>query len=158
MFSLVRVVASDEESADGGCPVVDREDLYMQKMQLDNALSLILKDVEALMANNPVVIGEAKPPNDHGVYMLLVDGVVMYVGEAKGSKGLRDRILSKHVSGDDNHAIQRAFREEFPDRGLRRNHIKKAVFARWLNIVEPARISAVERVLIWLYEPVWNMT
>jgi hypothetical protein len=139
-------------------PIADREDSYMQKMQLDNALSLILKDVEALVANNPVVIDEAQPPNDHGVYMLLVDGVVMYVGEAKGSKGLRDRILAKHVSGDDNHAIQRAFREEFPDRGLRRDHIKKTVFARWLNIAEPARISAVERVLIWLYEPVWNLT
>ena len=28
-------------------------------------------------------------------------------------KGLRDRLLSKHVSGDDSHSIQRAFKLEF---------------------------------------------
>lgn len=88
--------------------------------------------------------------------MLLVGDVVMYVGEAKGSKGLRDRLLSKHISGDDNHAIQRAYKAEFPDRSLRREHIKKTVLARWLPIADPARVSAVEQFLIWLYNPPWN--
>jgi hypothetical protein len=89
--------------------------------------------------------------------MLLVDDAVMYVGEAKGSKGLRDRLLSKHISGDDNHAIQRAYKLDFPDRALRREHIKKTVFARWLPIADPARVSAVEQLPIWLYDPPWNM-
>lgn len=88
--------------------------------------------------------------------MLLVDGNVKYVGEAKGGKGLRDRLLSKHMSGDDNHAIQRAYKLDFPDRSLRREHIKKTVFARWLPIADPARVSVVERLLIWLYNPPWN--
>ncbi len=46
--------------------------------------------------------------------MLLLDETVVYVGEAKGSKGLRDRLLSKHLSGDESHAIQRAFADTFP--------------------------------------------
>jgi hypothetical protein len=88
--------------------------------------------------------------------MLLVDNEIVYVGEAKGAKGLRDRLLSKHISGDDNHAIQRAFKPDFPDRGLRRDHIKRTVSARWLPIADPARVSTVERFLIWLYDPPWN--
>jgi len=88
--------------------------------------------------------------------MLLVDGEVMYVGEAKGREGLRDRLLSKHLSGDDGHAIQRAYKLDFPDRALRRAHIKETVFARWLPISDTARVSTVERLLIWLYSPPWN--
>ncbi len=90
--------------------------------------------------------------------MLLVDDVVVYIGEAKGSKGLRGRLLSKHLSGDDNHAIQRAFKEQFPDRFLRREHMKVHVCARWLVVPDPARTSALERLLIWLYKPEWNRT
>ena len=80
----------------------------------------------------------------------------MYVGEAKGSKGLRDRLLSKHISGDDSHAIQRAFLGQFPDRTLRRDHIKRTVSARWITIDDDGRVSAVEQFLIWLHDPEWN--
>ncbi|UPK18885.1 hypothetical protein [Bradyrhizobium sp. 131] len=88
--------------------------------------------------------------------MLLERGEVVYVGEARGAKGLRDRLLNKHISGDDGHAIQRAFLAQFPDRLQRREHIKQHVFVRWLPIDDPARVSTVERLLIWLYSPPWN--
>ncbi|MBI1691049.1 hypothetical protein D9Y22_20405 [Methylorubrum sp. DB1722] len=125
-------------------------------MPIDDALQLVRQDVSALLAVPPVLLGAAKPPNTNGVYMLLVGETVKYVGEAKGSKGLKDRLLSKHISGDDSHAIQRAFSTEFPDRTLRRDHIKQTVSARWIAIEDDSRISAVEQVLIWLYDPEWN--
>lgn len=103
-----------------------------------------------------VPLGEAAPPSTPGVYVLSDGEKVTYIGEAKGSKGLRDRLLSKHLSGDDNHAIQRAYRAEFPDRSLRREHIRANVLVRWLEITDPDRVSAVERVLICLYRPAWN--
>jgi hypothetical protein len=80
----------------------------------------------------------------------------VYVGEAKGSQGLQDRLLRKHISGDDSHACQRAFKELIPDRSLRRAHIKSNVFVRWLAISGSERVSAVERLLIWLHKPAWN--
>ena len=88
--------------------------------------------------------------------MLLLGETVMYVGEAKGSNGLRDRLLSKHISGDESHAIQRAFVVAFPDRKLRRDHIKHTVAAKWVVIDDGGRIPAVEQFLIWLYDPEWN--
>src|SRR5216683_583889 len=128
----------------------------MTLSSLDELLPLIRDDIAKLLAEKPTLLGQANPPNVYGVYMLLVDSDVMYVGEAKGGEGLRDRLLRKHISGDDNHAIQRAFKADFPDHTLRREHIKKTVSARWLAIPDPARVSAVERVLIWLYNPPWN--
>lgn len=128
----------------------------MPKVSIDHALELIGDDVAALLASSAVLLGIANPPNVSGVYMLLMDDEVMYVGEAKGAKGLRDRLLGKHISGDDTHAIQRAFKSKYPDRGLRRDHIKRTVSARWLSIADAARVSTVERFLIWLYEPPWN--
>jgi hypothetical protein len=126
------------------------------KVSFDRALGLVGDDATALLAFSPVPLGTANPPNLTGVYMLLVDGKIVYVGEAKGANGLRDRLCNKHISGDDNHAIQRAFKLDFPDRELRRIHIKKTVYARWLPIADPARVSTVERFLIWQYEPAWN--
>ena len=128
----------------------------MPKVSVGHALELINDDVAALLAAPSVLLGVANPPDVSGVYMLSVGDEIVYAGEAKGSKGLRDRLLRKHISGDDNHAIQRAYKAEFPDRALRRNHIKSAVSARWLPIADPARVSTVERFLIWLYEPPWN--
>ena len=128
----------------------------MVPSSVDEALKLIADDAADLLAVSPVLLGRASPPNVYGVYMLLVGGQIMYVGEAKGRKGLRDRLLGKHISGDDDHAIQRAYKTEFPDRNLRRDHIKKTVFARWLPIADPLRVSAAERLLIWLHDPPWN--
>ncbi len=128
----------------------------MSNIHLDEAISHLSSDVEALLKITPVPLGAANPPDTSGVYMFLVGGEVVYIGEAKGSQGLRDRLLRKHISGDDSHACQRAFKEQIPDRPLRREHIKLNVFARWLAIPGSERISAVERLLIWLYKPAWN--
>jgi hypothetical protein len=125
---------------------------------IDEALKIARDDVTNLLAAVPELLGKANPPDFHGVYMFLVEDKIMYVGEAKGSEGLRDRILRKHVSGDDTHAAQRAYQLDFPDRRLRREHIKKTVFVQWLPIAGPRRVSAVERLLIWMYDPPWNKT
>lgn len=128
----------------------------MSTLPIDVALQSIELDVRALLSAAPVLLGDADPPAVNGVYMLSVGDVVKYVGEAKGSGGLRDRLLRKHLSGDDSHAIQRAYLNEFPDRSLRRKHIKQTVMARWTPIDDGGRVSAVEQVLIWLYDPEWN--
>jgi len=129
----------------------------MSSFSIDEAFKSIAEDVVSLLALSPVKLGLAKPQNVSGVYMLIVNNLIVYVGEAKGSKGLRDRLLNKHISGDHNHAVQRAFKDEFPDRLRRRDHIKEAVTARWLPISDLARVSVVERFLIWMYQPTWNL-
>ena len=123
---------------------------------LSDLLAAIADDVQAILRATNVLLGDANPPSTSGVYMLSVGDEVTYVGEAKGGKGLRDRLLSKHLSGDDNHAIQRAFLVDFPDRLLRRDHIRATVSARWVEIADRDRVSAVERTLICLYRPRWN--
>ena len=128
----------------------------MSYISLDEAVNNLSSDVNTLLVVTPVQLGVADPPDAFGVYMFLVNNEIVYVGEAKGSQGLRDRLLRKHISGDDNHACQRAFKEQLPDRLARREHIRTNVFARWLAISDPERVSAVERLLIWLYKPAWN--
>lgn len=128
----------------------------MIDLPVDNVINLIKLDIERLLYIAPVLLGVASPPRKNGVYMLLEGDVIRYVGEAKGSGGLRDRLLSKHISGDDRHAVQRAFLTQFPDRALRRDHIKRTVSARWIEIEDHGRVTAVEKTLIWIYEPEWN--
>lgn len=124
---------------------------------LDEIMLAIAGDVRAVLSASPVPLGKATPPSTSGVYLLSVGEKITYIGEAKGSGGLRDRLLSKHVSGDDTHAIQRAYLADFPDRLLRREHILTNVLARWIEIADPDRVAAVERVLICLLgRPEWN--
>ena len=125
---------------------------------LDDAFDQIRHDVTALLVAPAVLLRDAKPPNVHGVYMFLCDGVLLYVGEAKGSAGLYDRVVRKHLSGDDGHALQAAFAAEFPNRLQRRAFLKDTIQVRWLAIESSARIAAVERVLIWLHKPPLNRT
>ena len=123
---------------------------------LNEILFAVAEDVRAVLATPTVPLGTANPPSTSGIYLLSVGEEVTYVGEARGSKGLRDRLLSKHLSGDDNHAIQRAYLADFPDRLLRRDHIRANVLVRWLEIADRDRLAAVERVLICLLRPAWN--
>jgi hypothetical protein len=126
-------------------------------MELNSVLLAIAKDVQAVLSAIPVPLGEANPPTTSGVYLLSVESEITYIGEAKGSGGLRDRLLNKHLAGDDNHAIQRAFKADFPDRSSRREHIRKNVLAQWIEIADADRVAAVERVLICtLGRPRWN--
>jgi hypothetical protein len=125
--------------------------------ELRSAISAISEDIDNVLAQTPVPLGKANPPTATGIYIFSMNDKVMYVGEAKGRKGLKDRLLSKHISGDDSHAIQRAFKEDFPDRRVRRDQIRRSVNAQWLEISDELRVSAVERTLIWMFDPPWNV-
>ncbi|SOO23855.1 hypothetical protein XFF6991_310025 [Xanthomonas phaseoli pv. phaseoli] len=98
-------------------------------------MSRLQEDAEALLRTEAAPLCVADPPNGAGVDMFLVGGEIVYISEAKGSQSLRDRLLRKHVSGDDNHACQRAFKEQFLDQVLRREHIKANAYARWLEVL-----------------------
>lgn len=129
---------------------------FLALNEIKDVTSAISEDINEVISQASVLLGKANPPTTTGVYILSMDEKVMYVGEAKGSKGLKDRLLSKHLSGDDNHAVQRAFKEKFPDRKVRREQIKKSVYAQWLEIPDALRVSTVERALIWMFDPPWN--
>jgi len=146
--SLTALTRSNSSLADKMSTLVE--------MRLKAAISKLESDVEELMKAPSVALGVAAPPNSSGVYILLCEGRAVYVGEARGSKGLKDRLISKHLFGDDNHAIQRAFKDQFPDRQERRRHIKNFVSAQWLEVKDHNRVSALERLLIWLLDPEWN--
>lgn len=128
----------------------------MTALLIDDALAELKSHLEALMKMEPVLFGKADPPETSGVYMVLENDEIVYIGEAKGGGGLRDRILSKHLSGDDNHACQRALKQRFSDRLERRTYIKENVRVRWVEVDGLHKVAAVERMLIWLYNPPWN--
>lgn len=113
--------------------------------------------VSDLLSAPAVPLGLADPPTRPGVYALVHEGEIKYIGEAIGSKGLRDRLLSKHLSGDDGHTLQRVFAAEHPDRFLRREHLKEHVQAKWRCVDDRLKASAVERLLIWAMRPEWNI-
>ena len=126
-----------------------------QETDLTVALACVNKAVNDLLHSPRLRIRDANPSEQSGDYMFEIDGAIAYVGEAKGSGGLRDRILRKHVAGDEGHALQRHFRDPFPDRGLRREHIKDHVRVAWCE-VEQSLVPLVERAAIWLIDPPLN--
>lgn len=126
--------------------------------KLTEGIRVFSQAVENLISAPPRCIGESDPPENSGVYVFLIGGQAMYVGEAKGSGGLRDRILRKHVTGDEGHALQRFFKNEFPDRSLRREHIKRNVHVKWVVVEDNECVSVVERMAIWLLNPPLNRT
>jgi excinuclease UvrABC nuclease subunit len=110
-------------------------------------------DIRSLLGSPPCNLGNARPPEEPGVYVLFDEYTTMtYAGIAID---LCDR-FHKHVSGDESHAIQRALAERFPDRTARRKFIKENVQAKWLVTKDATRLADLERLLIWLYQPVWN--
>ena len=117
---------------------------------------LIEQDVSNLAAAPAILLKDASPPESPGVYLFLVDSEVVYVGEAKGSGGLYDRIMRKHVSGSDSHTLQRAFKAKFPDRQERREHIRSTISVKWVVIEDPDRVASVERLVIQMLKPPWN--
>lgn len=124
-------------------------------------LSKVMPELEGyiskLMDSPRVLFGEANPPRKPGAYIIYDhDKNLSYIGEAKGSGGLRDRLLNKHLSGDDNHAIQRAYKVSHPERPLRREYIKNNVSVRWVETPDANTALAVERLLILMFSPVWN--
>lgn len=110
-------------------------------------------EVRSLLASPATKLGEALPPMEQGVYVLFDEyGTLTYAGIATN---LFDR-FRKHVSGDESHAIQRALAERFPDRTERRKFMKENVSAKWQIIRDPLRLADLERLLIWLNQPIWN--
>lgn len=128
---------------------------YSQK--LASGFPSFTVSIESLIAAIPCYIGESSPPRHPGVYLLLLNDQIIYVGEAKGRGGLRDRILNKHVSGDESHALQRYFKDEFSDREVRREYIKRNIKVKWVVISDDS-VSVVERLAIWLLNPPLNRT
>ena len=123
------------------------DDLLMRRWRLFSS------EVETLMRSTPHFLGEADPPEERGVYMFFDENAtISYVGIAAN---LRDR-LHKHVSGDESHAVQRAYKDRFPDRTLRRKFIEDKVRARWLSVSDPEKSADLERLIIWLFQPPWN--
>jgi hypothetical protein len=114
------------------------------------------RSVESLVAAEAFVLGQADPPNLPGVYAFMINDKHMYVGEAKGSGGLYDRIMRKHVSGDEGHALQHYFKVDFPDRVIRRDHIMGNVQVKWVIVEDLLSVAVVERLAIWLLEPPLN--
>jgi len=114
------------------------------------------RQVERLVDAETFILGQADPPNLPGVYAFMINDKHMYVGEAKGSGGLYDRIMRKHVSGDDRHALQRYFKVDFPDRVIRRNHIMGNVQVKWVIVENLLSVAVIERLAIWLLEPPLN--
>jgi excinuclease UvrABC nuclease subunit len=113
--------------------------------------------ISQILASKKVHFGEANPPSTPGAYIIYDErDSLCYIGEAKGSGGLRDRLLSKHLSGDDKHAIQRAYKDSHPDRSLRRDYIKKHVRVQWVETKDANTALAVERLLILMFDPPWN--
>ena len=112
--------------------------------------------LNALLNACPAPIGSSQPPDTNGVYAFSIADEIIYVGEASGSGGLRDRIKRKHVSGDNGHALQKALSTDFPDRAERREHIKSSVFVQWVEIPDSLMVSLVERLGILTLLPKLN--
>lgn len=123
----------------------------------DRLTSQLKVDMQNLLSARPCLMDEADPPSKPGVYMIHDHNQQLaYIGEAKGSGGLRDRLLSKHMSGDDSHAIQRAYKTSYPDRKERREFIRNNVSARWVETVNASSAVALERIAILIFDPPWN--
>lgn len=126
------------------------------RARLDKSYKLFAADIQSLLNQEPVALSEADIPAAPGIYMFVYEGETKYIGEAKGSGGLKDRVLSKHVSGDDRHTLQRIFKEALPDRSERRKFIKSKILVKWVVISDSERVALVERLAIWLFNPPWN--
>jgi len=120
------------------------------------ALSAARVLFESLLRAPRVTVGSAIPPRTNGVYAFSIDDEIIYVGEAAGSSGLEDRILSKHVSGDEGHALQSEYKAQFPDRRDRRSFIKSAVSVQWVEVPDSLMVSLVEKLAIATIKPRLN--
>lgn len=116
----------------------------------------ITQYMNAFSVAEDMLLGEAAPPTVPGVYGFLYQGTLRYIGEAKGKRGLADRIMSKHLSGDESHALQRAFQTAYPYRLARRNFLKRSIRVKWIVVASPDWVGEIERRLIRLHRPEWN--
>lgn len=111
---------------------------------------------DSLMDAQPVLLGDARPPNTNGVYTFSFGNEIIYVGEAAGTYGLWDRICRKHLSGDEGHALQKEYQFQFPDRSLRRRFLKTNILVQWVEIPDSLVVTLVEKLAIAILEPRLN--
>jgi len=123
---------------------------------IDFALSMARDHLSALLNAPRTIVGRAAPPEKNGVYAFSIGTEIVYIGEAAGSSGLKDRILRKHISGDEGHALQNEFKVQFPDRGDRRHFIKNSIFVQWTEISDSLMVSVVEKLAIGIVKPRLN--
>lgn len=109
-----------------------------------------------LVSARRFLLGDAIPPRVNGVYAFSYEGHVVYVGEAAGSGGLYDRVIKKHLAGDEGHVLQKELGGRFPDRLLRRQWIKQNIWVQWVEIRDSLMATAVEKFAILIIEPSWN--
>lgn len=109
----------------------------------------------AIIARDATALGIADPPNTTGVYGLFHDGLLKYIGHAKGTRGLKNR-RNNYVSGDIGHTTHRVFLEQFPEKPARRRYIEDNVSMAWFVLPDANAAQAVERALIWRHAPDWN--
>lgn len=85
-----------------------------------------LPEVRSVFDGERVPRGRASATNVHGVYVLYdeTDNVV-YVGQAAGRAGLKDR-FGKHISGDSSHAAQRALLAKIPEKPERNSKLGRS--------------------------------
>jgi excinuclease UvrABC nuclease subunit len=126
----------------------DADDLEQKLMQRWREFAL---DIGTLLRKPSYSLNGANLPTEPGVYIIIDEkGNDCYVGKA--TRSLRDRVLSKHVSGDESHAIQRAYKDQFPDRVERRRFIRDNMRVKWLQVADQIKIVDLERLLIWLLQ------
>ena len=117
----------------------------------------IIECIDLLDRSERLLLKHAKPPELPGVYIFYdPDGNILYIGEAKGKKGLCDRITKKHISGDESHCLQNFYKEKFPDRMKRREFIKRNISVKWAVSKNALIAQAVERILICAIKPKLN--
>ena len=80
--------------------------------------------MKKLLGAESFLLAGATPPSDIGVYALYFENKLKYIGEAKGQKGLKDRLLNKHISGDDSHTLHKVFKSAYPNKDERKDFIK----------------------------------
>ena len=112
----------------------------------------INKSAKALTIDQARPLGLACPPNTAGVYALFYQGVLQYIGQASGNRGLLNR-RNNYISGDNSHTTHRVFLGEFPDKPKRRRHIAESVLMAWHCVESGSLAKAIERALIWQFPP-----
>ncbi|MEZ5778387.1 MAG: hypothetical protein R3E44_08500 [Paracoccaceae bacterium] len=100
-------------------------------------------------------LGTAKPPYSPGVYALFFERQRVYIGIARGKKGLRNR-KRNYVGGDDGHTMHRELLSIIPDKTQRTAFITSNVLMAWYE-VETAKIAEeLEKELVSIHKPNWN--
>ena len=84
-----------------------------------------LPEIRSVVDGERIPLGQASAANATGVYVLYDEsGNVVYVGQAAGRAGLKDR-FGKHISGDKSHAAQRALLAKIPEKPERNKYIRE---------------------------------